>query len=319
MTMEIAITGLAFLIAAACAALMGYAIQRGATCMVAAVDEIVSSRRIGRAAAILEAALWVAGGLVVASAFGRLASAPQGFAPTGWTVLGGVLLGLGALINRACVFGAVARFGSGEWAYALTPLGFFLGCLAFAPLADAAAPMRTSQASLLLAAPALLAVPFLAFAAWRLNRFRGEAARHGLAAHVWSPHQATVVIGVTFVVMALTVGAWAYTEALAGLARGMTMRLAARGLLVLALFAGAVAGGWTAGRFKARRLTAGAMLRCLAGGAMMGLGGLIVPGSNDGLILVGLPLLQPHAWLALATMSATIAAELMLTRRRRAP
>ena len=50
---------------------------------------------------------------------------------TGRAGAGGVLLGLGAVINGACVFGAVARFGSGEWAYAATPLGFLLGSIAF--------------------------------------------------------------------------------------------------------------------------------------------------------------------------------------------
>ena len=36
--MQIVLSSLAFLFAAICAAVMGYAIQRGATCTVAAVD-----------------------------------------------------------------------------------------------------------------------------------------------------------------------------------------------------------------------------------------------------------------------------------------
>ena len=39
------------------------------------------------------------------------------------------LLGLGAFVNRSCVFGSIAKLGSGHWAYAATPAGFFLGCL----------------------------------------------------------------------------------------------------------------------------------------------------------------------------------------------
>ena len=46
--MQILLTSAAFLIAAVCAGLMGYAIQRGATCTVAAVDEVVSKRRFNR-------------------------------------------------------------------------------------------------------------------------------------------------------------------------------------------------------------------------------------------------------------------------------
>lgn len=46
-----------------------------------------------------------------------------------WTAPGAVLLGLGASLNRACVLGAIARVGSGEWAYLATAFGFYLGCL----------------------------------------------------------------------------------------------------------------------------------------------------------------------------------------------
>jgi len=40
---------------------------------------------------------------------------------------------------------------------------------------------------------------------------------------------------------------------------------------------------------------------------MMAWGTLLIPGSNDGLILIGMPLLRPYAWVAFATMCVTIA------------
>src|SRR4051812_774118 len=132
--MRIMIASAAFLIAAICAGVMGYAIQRGATCMVAAVDEVLVRRRATRLVALGEAAFWVTGGLFVAHALGALRSPPSGFVLTAFSVGGGALLGAGALLNRACVFGTIARFGSGEWAYAATPLGFFVGCLTVGPL-----------------------------------------------------------------------------------------------------------------------------------------------------------------------------------------
>ena len=46
----------------------------------------------------------------------------------------------------------------------------------------------------------------------------------------------------------------------------------------------------------------------------MGVGGLIVPGHNDGLILVGMPLLWPYAWIAFAMMCVSIAAALLIER-----
>ena len=53
-------------------------------------------------------------------------------------------------------------------------------------------------------------------------------------------------------------------------------------------------------------------VRCLLGGLLLGLGGSLVPGANDGLIMLGLPLLYPHAWIAFASMLVTIVAALML-------
>ena len=112
--MTIAVASAAFLLAAICAALMGFAIQRGATCMVAAVNEIVHERKPNRLLAMAETSLWVAGGLLTARALGVLPQFPGGFALTGWTLLGGALLGVGAQVNRACVFGSVAHIGSGN-------------------------------------------------------------------------------------------------------------------------------------------------------------------------------------------------------------
>ena len=109
--------------------------------------------------------------------------------------------------------------------------------------------------------------------------------------------------------MLLLVGGWAYTDVLAELARGMSASVGARTVLAAR----------PARRRRARRLDRGAfpqhahlaprkLLRCLAGGMLMGWGSLLLPGGNDGLILVGMPLAWPYAWLAFATMCVTIAA-----------
>ena len=58
------------------------------------------------------------------------------------------------------------------------------------------------------------------------------------------------MIGIAFLFLLLLVGTWAYTDVLAEAARGMAGNLPARGALLVALFGGAVIGGWTAGLFK---------------------------------------------------------------------
>lgn len=304
-------SALSWLVATLAVGAMGFAIQRGGTCTVAAVSEIIDKRRAYRLAAMLEASLWVAGGLALAQLAGIAGSMPAGLAVDRWTFIGGALLGLGAWVTGACVFGVIARLGSGDWACALSPLGFYVGCLSVGPLFARPAPIIRAAPSPLFAAAAVVGPLFLLYALWRiapaLSALRSRADRPALREKVWAPHAATIVIGVTFVVTLLSVGRWAYTDLLADLAHAMAQSLGGPILLFAALLAGAMFGGWTAGRWRPVPPSLPQALRCLAGGVLMGWGSLLIPGSNDGLILVGIPLLQPHAWLAFATMGATIA------------
>jgi hypothetical protein len=314
--MALALYSAAFLIAALCAGLMGFAIQRGATCTVAAVEEVVSERRFRRLAAIVEAALWVAAGLIVANQLHALPSMPVGYAVSGWTLIGGLLLGLGAFVNGACVFGAIARLGSGEWVFIVTPIGFYLGCLSVAVVFGVHAPTPLQEGSPVLHASAWLVLPLPFYAAWRFSAlWRGSRGagisrvwHEALAAHAWSPHVATTIIGITFLLLLLLVGAWAYTDVLAELASGMAGNIVARTLLLGALLSGAVLAGVTARSFRSRRVSGAQLLRCAAGSMLMGWGSLLLPGGNDGLVLLAMPLAWPYAWLAFATMCATIAA-----------
>ena len=306
---------LALAFASVCAALMGFAIQRGGTCLVAAVDEVVSKRRATRLLALAEGSALVAAGIVVAQLLSVLPMAPHAFALTGWTVAGGIIMGLGAYVAGACVFGAVARIGNGEAAYVLVPAGFFLGCLIALELGMGRLPRAVAAHSLVLSHPLIFAGPLLGLVGWRIWRVLHAARRRELLAYIWSPHVATTVIGATFVILLLLAGPWSYTDYLADTARHMVRNGAARGILLLALFSGALLGGWTGGRIKPVTASIAALARCLAGGILLGLGGSLVPGANDGLVLLGLPLLYPHAWLAVASMWLAIAAALVLQQR----
>ncbi len=307
------------IIAALLAAIMGFAIQRGATCTVAAVDEVVREHRARRLAAMVEASIWVAGGFIIADALFFMPGMPAGYAVSGLTILGGTLLGVGAFINQACVFGAIARLGSGEWAYVLTPVGFYLGCTSVGFISMSPRPL--TESSPVFVVTSALAVPLAAFMLWRIGSSLWRLRAHRASApeigrHIWTPHAATAVIGVTFFFLLLMMGgAWAYTDVLAELARGMTDNLPVRVMLVLALLMGAIIGGWTAGRFRNTRITVKQLAKCLIGGVLMGWGSLLIPGSNDGLILLGMPLLWPYAWVAFLTMCVTIAAAMLLQKK----
>jgi toxin CptA len=113
--------------------------------------------------------------------------------------------------------------------------------------------------------------------------------------------------------MLLLVGAWAYTDVLAELAHGMSRSLVAEACCC-----------WRCWRERAGRLdrrpigehadSTAQLVKCFSGGLLMGWGSLLIPGGNDGLVLVGMPLLWPYAWVAFAAMCISIGAALLAQR-----
>ena len=295
---------LAFLLAA----LMGVAIQRGGTCTVAAMEEIVLRRRATQLLAMLFAALWVAGLLALAGFAGFGMAASPGYALGFGAVLGGALLGLGAWINGACAFGTVARVGAGQWAYLATPLGFFCGIWLAAHSSFFAAPTPLAEAAVSPGRAFAWALVLVALASWALRPGRKL---------VWTPASATLVIGLCFVLLMLAVGgAWTWSETLATLARGMGLSMGGlHGLMVLALFGGSLLASRAAGNFRNTRPGIARVLGCFLGGALMALGASFAPGSNDSLLLVGLPMFWAYAWVAFGTMCAVIALAIVVTRK----
>ncbi len=303
----VAVTSLAFVIAALCAALMGFAIQRGATCAVAAVAEIAHSGSANRLIALGETALWVAGCTFLARALGLLPGLPHGYALTVWTVVGGALLGLGAFVNRACVFGAIANLGSGQFAYVLTPVGFYIGVATLPSMLASIMPQKMGLLPDTEVLPNWIAPIFAVYALWRIGSIGVRLVREKKGwRDAWGPHEATLVIGITFAVMFVIVGAWAYTDFLAQVAHRMPDGFIWKGLLFMALLLGAGLGGWSAGRFSWQKPSVVTSLRCLIGGIFMGLGSTLIPGGNDGLILLGMPFLWPYAWVSILAMCVTI-------------
>jgi Sulphur transport len=228
---------------------------------------------------------------------------------SGYTIFGGLMLGLGAYVNGACVFGSVARLGSGEAGFLVTPLGFFLGIKLFEG-AVAFQPMRLSQTAIgAVQLPFLLLAAFSLYALARLFRIAWTALRRARpqnAVAPWDPHEATLVIGLTFAVMLLAVGRWTYPELLSDLALGELSGTVWRSALFVALLCGARLGGLVHGKIGWVSPTTRRIATCLVGGAMMGIGSASVPGGNDGLVLIGLPFLMPYALVALATMVVAI-------------
>jgi toxin CptA len=217
---------------------------------------------------------------------------------------GGVLLGLGALVNGACYLGSVLYLGSGNLNFLLTLAGIACG----ARLAEALALLPASGAAVARVAMGLAwiggALVFTLVTLLLLRRAR-PAGR-------WLALLAGVLAGLVY---ARHPG-WSYGSVLDALAHGRLSRMDwSANLSALLLFAGALAGAWFAGNFRLQQPEWRRALRCAAGGLIMGCGAALVPGGNDSLLLWAIPGLTVYGMMAYGLMLATIAAGFALKAR----
>ena len=300
----------ALLAALALIFVMGMAVQRGNTCTVVAFDDLLHRRSAERLLAIVYCWLWVAGGLTLLKLTTGFMLGAQLFPITIWSVIGGLILGIGAVVNGACTVGTVARIGSGEYSYGLTVVGFFLGCV-LAPhvfgrtsTSHAGSPATTTSVDHPVIALLGLAV-VVGLTVRRLATHEQESVRDFLH-KAWDPRTALMIVAMLFVVVVHIYGAWAYTDLLGDVAKGAGKQIVARFALFAALLAGAIVGGRT---LRGARLIGPLVpraIRCTLGGILMGLGFSLAPGAFDGLTLLGQPLLLPFAWVVMGASYLTV-------------
>lgn len=289
---------------------MGVAIQRGNTCTVVAFDDVVHRRSWDRLLAIVYSWFWVAGGLALLALTTGRPPAATVVPVTLWSVAGGVLLGIGAVINGACTTGTIARIGSGEYAFGLTMVGFYVGCL-IAPHAfgrQATTHLGSAATATSLDHPVIALLGLAAVVAITLRRLvlgPHESFREFLR-HAWDPRTATLIIALLFVAVVQLFGPWAYTDLLGDLSRGARDEAAARLALLVALLAGAIVAGRSLRGTRLIGPLAPRAMRCFVGGTIMGTGFAVAPGAFDGLTLYGQPLLLLFAWVVMVASYASI-------------
>lgn len=224
--------------------------------------------------------------------------------PVSWTViLGGLIMGLGATINRGCFLGSVSALGRGDLAYLFTLAGILAG-LALIPLAYVPAGTQSSlgETPVLRAAQgwwlgAILFFPPVAYGIWRWWQSRRQ------------PVLALMVVGIAGGTVYACNPDWSYSSGLFQIFAAQ-----ARPDIVLAQFAAiAVVAGVTisaiiGNRFQFRMPTAQSAAMRLFGGWMMAAGALLIPGGNDTLMLWAIPGLTLYGVVAYGVMIGTIAA-----------
>ena len=300
----------AFFVGLLAVGLAGFATQRGNICTVVAVEQVARERRYGRLLSLVEASAWVAAGILVARSAGLLSFVPHGYRADALTVAGGALFGEGAIVNRACAFGSVARLGSGDLAYLATPVGFLAGISGlhhwYSPVATSAAAPLLEFPDSMVAMIALLPLFTIGVRVW-LPGSKATKHEHG----GWSPYVATAVIGLSFLVGTICFDRWTYMDFLGDLFNRTAQEKLVGLVLAAVLLAGAVLGGYVGGNLNFIRPTLASLSRCLAGGAVMGVAAGVIPGGNAALVLAEMPLLWPYAWLAFASMCVAVLAAVL--------
>jgi toxin CptA len=215
-------------------------------------------------------------------------------------IAGGLLLGVGALINGGCYLGSVLYLGSGNLNFLLTLVGIVTGNAACRYATGSALPagpvLRMSMGQAWLAGGGgFLLIILLALSRAR-SRERIVAVIAGLLAGlVYARHPG-----------------WSYGAVLDAIAPGRHAVLNWVAILsALLLLAGALSGALLAGRFQLQWPATGRSLRCLAGGTIMGVGAAQAHGGNDLLLLWAIPGLTLYGTLAYASMLLAIGAGLL--------
>ena len=84
------------------------------------------------------------------------------------------------------------------------------------------------------------------------------------------------------------------------------MALAWRGVMAVIFVTGAVAVAVVTGKFRLDIANASNWVRCVGGGLLRGVGVTLVPGGNDNMLLVALPLFLPNLVVAYGAMAAAM-------------
>lgn len=293
----------------ACAFLMGFSVNQGSTCAVTAAKELVYQRHAtmlsGFAVAVGTAGMVC---LPLGWLLGNSAHLASGTTISVSLVLGAVLLGIGAVINDACLFGTLSRIGHGEVRFLALPLGLALGFAiadrqtVLIPGAMIANPLKhPSPAGLIMVAGFML----LALLAWRWLG-RGERPHRFKD---WPLRRAMVVLGLCGALLFTLAPGWTYADAVRHAVgrEGAPMALSFGALIAAAAaLLGALASAVSARSFVLQLPTVITLLRSLIGGMIMAFGGTLIPGGNDTLLLAAIPAATTSGITAYLILSLTV-------------
>lgn len=311
----------------ALAGVLGFSAHRASLCTVRAVEELLSTRRAYMLAGFAKTVLWVIGitAISVSLDVGTLSTASSRWALSTQALTGGLVFGVGAVLNGGCAISTLTRLADGNLGMLITLLGFCLGVSSYTLLSgyDVIAGATPASPLTLMSGMAVTvaAIVFGIWMFWEITRlWRTRERSHGwwarLTAERYRLSTAALLIGLSNAILYLTVGDWTYTHTLSAEFRAIITSTNTFNLLSWLLFASMLIGmglsAWQRRQMHLRWRPRSQWWAYFGGGALMGVGAGLAPGGNDQLILRALPALSPHALPVFGAMIIGIAVVLIV-------
>jgi len=301
--------------AAITAFIVGFAMKRGGLCTYVATLQIIQQRTAERMFTFLGAAAWATIVIVPLSwwfpDWVKL-SYTHNYITT--TIVGGLIIGLGAYLNKGCMFGTFVQLVGGNLTYLATLIGMSIGAAMTYQFFVKSIPITLNITQV--AQPGLIAYCWLLFAALFALRMlfqispTSDSRNNSIKRPRLRQRQAIfimLILGVGGGLLSTTISGWDYASVLTKITF-ITIDPHATGPKTLAIIcafsmiAGGIYAAISADNFKIQSPQLFPFIACLAGGSLMGAAAIIIPGGNDGMLLKGIPSLASHAIIAYAIM-----------------
>ena len=309
---------------------VGFAMKKGGLCTYAAVVQIVHDKRMEKMMIFLGVAAWAT--LIILPLHWIIPSEISlSFTHYSFFIalFGGMVLGIGAFLNKGCFFGTFVALVSGNINYIATLFGLSAG-VAFTQMYISSIIPTTSDISYVnepmiggyvwLAVMVLFAL-FMAFSV-KLNKDNFLIKMMGLDVLTLQSVFAMMTIGLGGALLYATVSGWNYSDVLTNTTSMLigTQEMGASFIALLSTFsllAGGIVAAVTAREFSISKVRFSLISGCFVGGALMGSSSMFIPGGNDGFLLKGIPGLASHALLGYLTMILSMWALVYIFRNKR--
>jgi uncharacterized membrane protein YedE/YeeE len=305
--------------------LVGFAMKRGGLCTYAAVLQIIRQRRAERLLVFLGAAAWATLTIVPLSWYWpQVASLARVHDQLALALVGGMVIGIGAWLNKGCVFGTFVQLVGGNLTYLATLLGMSAGVAVahhflLARMPTASEVSIVSQPGFVAAGWIMVAGLFVVSLASRAKQWCLGSSLPGSQHHRSRATMIMLTLGIGGGFLFATVSGWSYAAVIGKTivkvldpTTGGPGHLAV--LCALAMVLGGILAAVTAGSFAIRAPRLRPFLYSLVGGVLMSSAAMAVPGGNDGMLLQGIPSLAPHALVAYLAMVVTMLLLVSLSR-----